>query len=538
VTPPGRSRSHGQAPGAPRTGPRAGGAARDAARISAARPGAAWVMAIVASATLWITGELDVWVIPVQLACYAVSYGTRLAPPAWRQSPVWLNVGMAAITGVTIAKALQGSPATLSLAYFAALSQGLQLVDARPRKSEFLLVALSLFQVILASNLTDSVFFPPLVLVFLVCTTWTLLVHTLRTEAAAAGDEPGLRMALSPGLRRTTALLSAGSIVLALGFFMLLPRMKSSMLRGAVGPGLAVSGFSDEVSLGTIGRIRRDRRVVLRIETLEGEPPAAGEGYWRGLAFDRFDGHTWSITPSPTRGARLPVTQIPRFGVTFGADPGPEAVVQRIVREPVEAGVLFGAGPIRRIEGPMQRLQRDPNGGLYHPNGVHDRVRYTLWTDPARRDERVLAKDRAALPDEPGRRGPEYAARYLALPELDPAVAALAAEIAAPARTDAERLRRLEAHLREHGRYTDEPPPMSAGPGERSPVEAFVLGDLAGHCEYFASAMVLMSRSLGLPARLVNGFAGGRVNRIGGFTEVTRANAHAWVEVHFGRPGW
>jgi transglutaminase-like putative cysteine protease len=495
-------------------------------------------MAIVASATLWITGEFALWVIPVQIACYAISFATRHSPPDWRKSPVWLNVGMFAITGVTIAKALQGSPATLSLAYFAALSQGLQLIDARPRKSEFLLVALSLFQVVLASNLTDSVFFPPLVLIFLVSVTWTLLVHTLRTEAAAAQEWRSTRVALTPELKRTTALLSIGSIVLALGFFMVLPRMKTSMIRGALGPGMSVSGFSDEVSLGTIGRIRRDRRVVLRVETLEGPVPEDGAGYWRGLAFDRFDGRSWSITPTSTRWARTPVTGIPRFGVSFGTGPAGDALVQRIVREPVEAGVIFGAGPVQRIEGPIQHLQRDPNGGLYHPSGADDRVRYTLWTAPARRDERLLATDRTALPHEPGPRGERRAARYLDLPALDPAIGARAAEITAGARTDAERLARLEAHLREHGRYTDEPPDFDADAQGRSPVEAFVLGGLAGHCEYFASAMVVMSRSLGMPARLVNGFAGGRTNRIGGFTEVTRADAHAWVEVHFADAGW
>jgi hypothetical protein len=50
--------------------------------------------------------------------------------------------------------------------------------------------------------------------------------------------------------------------------------------------------------------------------------------------------------------------------------------------------------------------------------------------------------------------------------------------------------------------------------------------------------MVLLARELGLPARLVNGFAGGRENPIGGFVEVTRSDAHAWVEVHYVDAGW
>jgi hypothetical protein len=61
---------------------------------------------------------------------------------------------------------------------------------------------------------------------------------------------------------------------------------------------------------------------------------------------------------------------------------------------------------------------------------------------------------------------------------------------------------------------------------------------MAAHCEYYASALVILARSVHLPARLVNGFAGGRQNRIGGFVEVSRSDAHAWVEVHFLRAGW
>jgi hypothetical protein len=111
----------------------------------------------------------------------------------------------------------------------------------------------------------------------------------------------------------------------------------------------------------------------------------------------------------------------------------------------------------------------------------------------------------------------------------------------ADARTDAERARSIERHLVLHGRYTDDPPAeLAADPGVEaaSPIERFLLGELAGHCEYFASAMVVLAREAGLPARLVNGFAGGRVNEIGGFGEVTQSDAHAWVEVHFERAGW
>ena len=117
-------------------------------------------------------------------------------------------------------------------------------MDARPRKSEFVLVSLALFQVILASNLTDSVFFPPLLVAFLFAATWTLMVHTLRADAAEAGDRRGADLALTPSLFRVTLLASSASVAIALVLFVLLPRLHSSVLQApGLGQGFATSGF-------------------------------------------------------------------------------------------------------------------------------------------------------------------------------------------------------------------------------------------------------------------------------------------------------
>src|SRR5262245_3384750 len=306
--------------------------------VAAPRPTSAWVLVSVASASLWITGQLDRGAIAAQVLALAFSFLRRGRPFAWQRSPVSLNVGMLAIVAETIAVALRGAPSTVALAHFAALTQGLQLLDARPRSTEYLLVALALFQVILASNLTDSVFFPPLLVAFLLAAVWTLLVHTLRSEAIEAGDPGAVTRAITPGLLRTTLLASGVSVLLALALFVALPRLRSNVVSGpGIGRAFAAAGFSSRVELGDLGRIRGDPAIAMRIETLRGALPAPTERYWRGLAFDRFDGTAWSITPP----GRLPVAGSPEGGVAFGPRPKVVNLVQRIVREPVEAGVLF-----------------------------------------------------------------------------------------------------------------------------------------------------------------------------------------------------
>jgi transglutaminase-like putative cysteine protease len=494
--------------------------------VSAPRPTSAWVLVIVASATLWITGQLGPGTVAAQALAIAYSFVRRARPHAWQRSPLALNVGMFGIVGQTIAVALRGEPSTVALAHFAALTQGLQLVDARPRSTEYLLVALALFQVILASNLTDSVFFPPLLIAFLLATVWTLLVHTLRSEAIEAGDPGAVTRAITPGLLHTTLVASGLAVVLALALFVALPRLRSNMVAGTgLAPAFAASGFSSRVALGDIGRIREDPKLALRVETLQGAAPPAAERYWRGLAFDHFDGTAWSITPP----GRFPVAGSPEGGVGFGPRPNVVNLIERIVREPVEAGVLFASGDPRQLQGTVRRVERDSGGGLYAPGQADERIRYTVATYLHRWRDEDLRRDRALAPARTG-------ARYLELPPLAPRIAELAREITSGASSDAERVRAIERTLMVRGRYPREAPALD--PSRGSPVEAFLTGQLAGHCEYFASGMVVLARSLGIPARLVNGFAGGRENGIGGFIEVRRSDAHSWVEVHFARAGW
>jgi protein-glutamine gamma-glutamyltransferase len=495
--------------------------------VAAPRPSAAWAMVSIASTTLWITQQLDPWIVALQAALLLYTLSRRTRPHPWQQSGIVLNIGMAAIVGITIAVALQGEPSTIALAHFAALTQCLQLCDARPRRTEFLLVALALFQVVLAANLTDSVLFPPLVCAFLFATVWTLLVHTLRSEALEAGRSHELPRAFTPGLFYTTLIASGLCVVLAALLFISLPRLRSSVLTGSgFGGSLPVAGFSDSVRLGELGRIRQDSRVVLRVQTLEGDAPDPEHAYWRGLAFDHFDGTSWSVTGPE----RAPIPGSAEGGVRLGkgADRGTR-LVQRIVREPVASSVLFADGDVREIHGTVRRLERDRHGSLFAVGQDDERLRYVVRTRADVPSDSNLRRQRALPPRHDD-------GRSLALPPLSPEFLA-AARALGGGDSDLDRVRAIEKALRTRGRYTDDPP--APPPGSRhTPVESFLLGEMAGHCEYFASAMVLVARSQGLPARLVNGFAGGRTNQIGDFVELSHSDAHAWVEVHFDQAGW
>jgi len=105
---------------------------------------------------------------------------------------------------------------------------------------------------------------------------------------------------------------------------------------------------------------------------------------------------------------------------------------------------------------------------------------------------------------------------YLKLPPLDIRISNLAQEIAAPAPSNYDKAVAVEQYLLTHFGYTLELPPPPPPPPPRSlpqdPTGQFSVREEEGHCEYFASSMAVMLRSLRIPSRIVTGFRGGEFN--------------------------
>jgi hypothetical protein len=131
---------------------------------------------------------------------------------------------------------------------------------------------------------------------------------------------------------------------------------------------------------------------------------------------------------------------------------------------------------------------------------------------------------------------PDWAADvYLTLPEeLPERVGELAEEITADAPTAYDQALALQDYLRGYEYNLD----LSAPPADRDVVDYFLFDLQEGYCDYYASAMVVMARSLGIPARLAFGYATGAYDLELEAYQVTRADAHSWVEIYFPEYGW
>ena len=127
----------------------------------------------------------------------------------------------------------------------------------------------------------------------------------------------------------------------------------------------------------------------------------------------------------------------------------------------------------------------------------------------------------------------------LALPEGLQGLKALGAQLGAGAptakKTDSEKIAAVIDWLRSGHSYTTRPPERPPGV---DPVDDFLFRQPAGHCEFFASATVLLLRAAGVPARYVTGFRGGEWNPIGGYVAVRGERAHAWAEAFVAGVGW
>jgi protein-glutamine gamma-glutamyltransferase len=122
----------------------------------------------------------------------------------------------------------------------------------------------------------------------------------------------------------------------------------------------------------------------------------------------------------------------------------------------------------------------------------------------------------------------------LQLPALDPRIQGLAEQVTASVSSPIDKASVLENHLRMHYGYTLQLPDRTP----KDPISNFLFERKQGHCEYFASAMAVMLRTIGIPSRLVNGFSGGEFNDLTSQYVIRESDAHSWVEAYIPGQGW
>ena len=313
-------------------------------------------------------------------------------------------------------------------------------------------------------------------------------------------------------------------LLTAIPIFLAMPRLTRGFTHNQFLATGRVSGFSDTVRLGEIARIKLNPQIVMRVRVKFPISVGRQNLKWRGVTLDNYDGQFWS----ESSGGPL---QLKRFANSFRIDDKmtPRGFThQQFFIEPLNINTVFAAPRPVFLSG-LSELARDSGDGLWTEDHPYHKIDYLVYSDTSTPEEIDLAVDNSrAYPL-------EIRQRYLQLPHgHDRRIDDLAQEVTRGATTQYEIARRIERFLSTTYTYTLDLQRVEDG----DPVADFLFNTQAGHCEYFASAMVLMLRTRQVPARLVNGFQMGEYNDSADVYTVRQSDAHSWVEVYFRKHGW
>ena len=410
--------------------------------------------------------------------------------------------------------------ATVHLVFFLAV---VKVLTAHATRDYVFLGVVGFLEILAASVLSASLTFFVFLVLFLIFAVATFASSEIRRSMRKPHHlaRSGVRR-LQWRLAALTVSMSLGILALTAGLFFLLPRTAQAAFRHLVPQRYHLPGFSNEMTLGEIGEIQRLQTAVMHVRITGGRHNVGLK--WRGMSLAEFDGRRWFNRPEP--GTPLRVGQ----GLVQLASPSqqwrPGSRIQYEVQlSAMASDVLFFAGrpEVVLINSPL--LIQTPGDSFRLGTGGTEGVRYGVYS---------FLEDASTPRDAPEQAPLMVRLAYLELPPLDPRIPVLAQRVTEGALTDEDRARALERHLRTAYRYTTALPEHDVP----DPLAHFLFERRAGHCEYFASAMTVMLRSLRIPARVVTGFQSGIYNPVSGWYIVRASDAHSWVEAYLPRRGW
>jgi hypothetical protein len=307
------------------------------------------------------------------------------------------------------------------------------------------------------------------------------------------------------GMAKFSLMLVVISIPLMSFFYVAFPRLPTAQL-GLPNLGQALSGLSEDMSPGDIAKLNQDNSVAFRVDFLEGEMPPEMMRYFRVYSLSLFDGIKWSQGEKRNVGA-----------IDYATEQG-SAVAYQITMEPQKVKALPSLDYL--IDSNNRRVS-DEGMVPTKRKALTARMRYKLTSVPGLSEFPVT------------RLSSREEAYYRTLPENNPRLIRFGQQLAGRPLSDV--VAELTATINQQPYWYTLSPPLLPEAGR---YDHFWFETQRGFCAHYASAVAIILRAAGFPARVVTGYQGGEVNDVGQYLIVRQSDAHAWVEVWSSSSGW
>ncbi|MDA8155889.1 MAG: DUF3488 and transglutaminase-like domain-containing protein [Actinomycetota bacterium] len=468
------------------------------------------ILAITGQLGLIMTGDIT----PVLYPMVPVAiYGYYRLARGKAMAPKWAIGAGAVLTMLLFGAdvAIAGTDILLAVAHLTIIFQALKSFDLKDPWDNLQVFFMSLLQVLVTSELTRSIAFGVVFVIFVAAMAGAITIsHFIKEGTSARVSLPG-----------PVTFVSTTIIAMTVVCFVIIPRPRGGYIGGEHESNTPHVGFSGNVRLGALEGMELDPTIVMRVES-----PAPPPYYLRGAVLDRFDGTAWSSSvfdkyplpggvPDNISGNGNSVYDVPRFN---DSTPANRKTWYRISLEPSNSQIAFapaGAVSLKTSFGPVLA---DEEGIFTMPEKAGRRISYTVFVSPAAGPGNVVA----------GRHVPPVNSEdFLQMPRGLERLQELAMQITNGYPGPLQKAYAIEKYLGQHCSYSLYVPASRPG---ISPIIDFLFGTRRGYCEHFASAMALMLRAAGIPSRLVAGYSGGEFNPVGNYSIIRQRDAHTWVE--------
>jgi transglutaminase-like putative cysteine protease len=288
------------------------------------------------------------------------------------------------------------------------------------------------------------------------------------------------------------------------------------------------------------GGYAHSQKIVMTIRTGE-LPPMMETGlaanapryYWRSVIYDKYIGAGWVTSPAPSQKYSANTPLIPGLLNNYKLI-HLDVDIQQPEGKLFWSGMLFSADIPLRVDWrarPPSDLFAD-RSALLQADIFLAATKATAYKANSYLPIVSIGQLRSAPSDYPD----AIRKHYLALPHSVPErVLALAQEITAGKPNPYDQAKAIETYLRANYPYDLEVP---APPPDTDVADYFLFDLKKGYCDYYATAMVVLARASGIPARFVTGYSPGAYDAPAAQYIIRELNAHSWAEVYFAQIGW